>query len=147
VRDDRAFNFAALHNRVVGRLAGEIVVLLNNDVEVIGPDWLERLVAQAVRPEVGAVGAKLYYPTETVQHAGMVLGVAGAARHVLVGRRRGDPGPHGLLEVARTLQAVTGACLALRRSLYEAVGGMNGRWPSTTTTSTSACACGSTATP
>lgn len=125
VRDDAPFNFSALHNRAVRGVRGDVVVLLNNDTDVIAPEWLERLVAQAVRPDVGAVGAKLYYPDDTIQHAGVFLGPHGTAVHLHAGRGRDDPGPHGLLIAARDLSAVTAACMALRRTVYDEVGGLD----------------------
>jgi GT2 family glycosyltransferase len=118
------FNFAALNNRAAAEARGEILLLLNNDIDVIAPSWLEEMVAHAVRPEVGAVGAKLLYANDRLQHGGTVLGI-GVADHLLTGSRRADPGPHGLLAAGRGASAVTAACLALRRSVYEAVGGMD----------------------
>jgi hypothetical protein len=104
---------------------GEILVLLNNDTDVIGPDWLRELVSHAVRPHVGAVGAKLLYPDGRVQHGGMVLGPGVWPQHQLRFADRLDRGPSGELALTRTVSAVTGACLALRRSVFFEVGGLN----------------------
>jgi GT2 family glycosyltransferase len=120
-----AFNFAALNNRAVREARGEIVVLLNNDVEVTSALWLEEMVSQALRPEIGAVGAKLLYPNGRVQHAGVVLGVGHGAGHAFHGAQGDSPGYCGFLALTRRVSAVTGACMALRRSTYLEVGGLD----------------------
>ena len=104
---------------------GEILLLLNNDTEVIRGDWLTELVSHAIRPDIGAVGAKLLYGDGTLQHGGVVTGVGGVAAHYLPGVARDDPGYFGTLALVREVAAVTGACLALRRSVFEAVGGLD----------------------
>ena len=125
------FNFAALMNQAVAETAGEILLLLNNDISVIEPAWLDELAAQAVRPNVGAVGAKLLYPDGTLQHAGVVLGVGAAesqeriAGHLYAGARGGHAGYQGHLSLARNVSAVTAACLAMRRPVWDQVGGMD----------------------
>ena len=119
------FNYAALNNRAVAEARGEVVVLLNNDIDVIGPGWLREMVAQALRPEIGAVGARLLYADGRVQHGGVVVGLGGVAGHYLLGAAREDPGYFGSLVLARSASAVTAACLALRREVYLAVGGMD----------------------
>ena len=122
------FNYSRLNNRAVAEARGEILLLLNNDIEVISGDWLHELVSHAVRPEIGAVGPKLLYPDGTVQHAGVLLGIgwpAGVAGHVYAGLAGTDPGPFGLLAATRSVAAVTGACLAVRRCLYDEVGGLD----------------------
>ncbi|WP_336491389.1 glycosyltransferase [Methylobacterium nigriterrae] len=119
------FNFSSMVNRGVAVSSGEIVVLLNNDVAVLNPAWLDELVRQACRPEVGAVGAKLLYGDGTLQHAGVVVGLGGRAGHILR-RRPGDTAGHlGRLRVAHEVSAVTAACLAVSRAKYEAVGGFD----------------------
>src|ERR1700730_14426841 len=119
------FNYSAINNHAVREARGHIVVLLNNDVDVISSGWLEEMVSHALRPEVGAVGAKLLYPDGRVQHAGVFLGVAGLAGHLhqLIGRA--DPGSFGRAILTATVSAVTGACLAVRKSVYEEVGGLD----------------------
>ena len=123
--DPRPFNFAAMVNDGVAAATGAVVVLLNNDVAVLEPGWLDALVRQAIRPEVGAVGAKLLYADGTLQHAGVVVGLGGRAGHILR-RRPGDtPGHLGRLRVAHEVSAVTAACLAVARDKYLAVGGFD----------------------
>ena len=119
------FNWAAMNNAGVGASSGEVVVLLNNDTEVLHADWLDELVGQAMRPDVGAVGAKLLFPrTGRLQHGGVVLGPDGAGRHVFRDAAADDPGYLDMLASVRTVSAVTGACLALRRSVFDEVGGI-----------------------
>lgn len=125
LRYDAPFNYSAINNWALGQCDGEVIGLVNNDIEVITPDWLEEMVSQAMRPEVGAVGAMLYYPDDTIQHAGVVLGVHGVAAHLYAGMPRGYPGHGGRARVAQTLSAVTGACLVVRRKTYEQVGGLD----------------------
>jgi O-antigen biosynthesis protein len=121
------FNFAALNNAAAKQARGDVLLLLNNDVHVIEPRWLREMVSHAVRPDVGAVGAKLLYIDERVQHAGVVLGPGGQLTHLLRLSRRDDPGYGNQLALARTLSAVTGACLAIRRSVFLEVGGLDER--------------------
>jgi GT2 family glycosyltransferase len=125
VRHAGRFNFAAICNAAVREARGQVVVLLNNDVDVIHPDWLRELVSHAVRPDVGAVGAKLLYADGQVQHAGVVLGPGLNATHAERLAERFDAGYGGLLAATRSCSAVTGACLAIRRSVYLEVGGMD----------------------
>ena len=117
------FNWPALNNLGVSRMHGEVAVLLNNDTDVLSPDWLLELVSHAIRPGIGAVGAKLLYPDGAVQHAGMVLGRDGNAIHMWRHSPGDAPGYLDSLAMTREVTALTGACLALRRDLYEAVGG------------------------
>lgn len=123
------FNFAALNNLAAAQARGQVLVLLNNDISMIRPDWLDEMVVQAVRPNVGAVGAKLYYPDDTLQHAGVVLGVGDAAErvagHLYAGAGANHPGYQGHLALARNVSAVTAACLAIRKAVYDQVGGMD----------------------
>ena len=115
------FNYSALNNEGVAAARGEVVVLLNNDMDVIEPGWLSELVAHAMRPDVGAVGCKLLYADGTVQHAGIVTGMTGLAGHVFRGQPADAPG----LALTRNVSAVTAACLAMRRSVYLSCGGMD----------------------
>ena len=119
------FNFAALNNAAAAEARGSVLVLLNNDTEILEPGWLRELVVHAARADVGAVGAKLLYPDGTLQHAGILLGPAGAATHVGRGARRDDPGYLGQFVCPRELSAVTAACLAMRVETWRAVGGMD----------------------
>ena len=122
VEDPRPFNWAALNNEAARRARGQVLVFLNNDIEARRPRWLEPLVAQALRPEVGAVGARLVYPDGRVQHAGVVVGLGGAAGHVLAGLPADQPGYGGLAVLTRNCSAVTGACLAVRPSVFFELG-------------------------
>ncbi len=124
-----AFNFSAMNNAAARRAKGQVLVLLNNDTELTDPGWLRAMVAHAVRPDVGAVGARLLYRDGSLQHGGMVLGPAGRATHVLRGAPRDAPGYLGQLAATRDLSAVTAACLAMRAEVWAQVGGMNERLP------------------
>jgi GT2 family glycosyltransferase len=120
-----AFNWAAINNRAVEAATGEVVVLLNNDVEIIDPDWLRELVSQALRQEVGLVGAKLLYPDRRVQHAGIAVGPDGATVHVWRYAAENDPGYMRFLGIVRNVSAVTGACIALRKAVFAEAGGLD----------------------
>jgi GT2 family glycosyltransferase len=122
---DHPFNYSAINNFAVSHARGELIALLNNDIEVIEPDWLSEMVAQALRPEVGAVGAKLYYPDGSLQHAGVIVGLGGVADHSHRYLPRGEPGYFGRAQVVHNLSAVTAACLVVRRDLYLHVGGLD----------------------
>lgn len=125
VRKDEPFNFARLINAGAGAAKGEVLALLNNDVEALTPDWLAPLVRLAIDPRVGAVGAKLLYEDRTIQHAGIMLGVRGLTSHAGVGRSSDDPGPYAMLTTTRRVSAVTGACLLTRRDVFEKLGGLD----------------------
>jgi GT2 family glycosyltransferase len=131
LRDPGSFNFSAMNNRAAREANGEILLLLNNDVEPLDPDWLHEMVAHAVRHEIGAVGPMLLYPNGRIQHAGIVLGIAGPMR---VGGVAGHPGKRmrpdmrvmgNLLRVTRDVSAVTGACLAVKKAIFREVGGLD----------------------
>lgn len=119
------FNFPRIVNKACSKAKGEIYLLLNNDTEIIEDGWLREMVSHAIRPDIGAVGAKLIYKNGKIQHGGTVVGVGGVGAHLLTGLDRSDPGPFGMLGLLRSVSAVTGACLALRRDVWEAVGGMD----------------------
>ena len=119
------FNYSAINNFGVRHAQGQYYLLLNNDIEVITPDWIERMLMFAHRPDVGAVGAMLYYPDDTVQHAGVILGIGGVAGHAHKYFKRGEPGFMYRLRVAQNLSAVTAACMLVRREVWEAVGGLD----------------------
>lgn len=130
IRDDSPFNYAALNNMAVGHAQGELVALLNNDIEVIDGRWLSEMVGHALRPQIGCVGAKLLYPDDTVQHAGVLVGSGrdapdAIAAHYLRGIPRNAPGYANRAIVTHQLTAVTAACLVIRKSSYEAVGGLD----------------------
>ncbi|WP_299564157.1 glycosyltransferase family 2 protein [Enterovirga sp.] len=119
------FNFSDLSNQGAAAASGSVLLFLNNDVEVIEPDWLAELVRQALEPETGAVGAKLLYPDGTIQHAGIVLGIGGVAGHADLGLPESDGGYFARLLLAQEVSAVTGACLAMRREVFAEVGGFD----------------------
>jgi glycosyltransferase involved in cell wall biosynthesis len=127
LRDDRPFNFSALCNAGVEVAGGEIVGLINNDIEVISPEWLSEMVSIALQPGVGAVGAKLLYPNDTIQHAGVVLGLLGVAGHVHKHIPRGSFGYFGRASLISSFSAVTAACMVMRKSIYREVSGLNER--------------------
>ncbi len=120
---DRPFNYAAVNNFAVRQARGEVLAFLNDDTEVITPDWLERMLEHALQPNVGAVGAKLLYSNGTLQHAGIVLGLKDKiCGHLL--QHAPDSAEHAKhLAVARNVSAVTGACLVMRRSVFDEAGG------------------------
>ena len=127
----RPFNYSAINNFAVRHAKGRILGFLNNDTEVISPDWLDEMVSHAVRPEVGCVGAMLYYPNDTIQHAGVVIGLGGVAGHSHKYFDRSAPGYFGRLRLTQQLSAVTAACLLVRKKVFEEVGGSTRRtWPS-----------------
>jgi GT2 family glycosyltransferase len=119
------FNYSALNNAAAREANGEILLLLNNDIDVIDSDWMREMVSHALRPEVGIVGAKLLYANEQVQHAGVVMGPEGHVAHLYRLAPKNDPGYFGQLALARTLSAVTGACAAIRRAVFFEVGGFD----------------------
>ncbi len=121
----KPFNYAAVNNYGAAQARGDVLLFLNNDVEAINPDWLEWMVKHALRPEVGAVGAKLLYADDTIQHAGIVVGMGGVAGHVHLRFPRDAEGYMQRLRVTHNCAAVTGACLMTRRAVFEQVGGFD----------------------
>jgi len=119
------FNYSAINNYAVSQVNGEIILLLNNDVEVISPNWLDEMVSQASRSDIGCVGTMLYYPDDTIQHAGVILGLGDVAGHTHKYMKRGSSGYFNRACVVQDYSAVTAACLAIRKSVYEEVGGLN----------------------
>lgn len=122
---DEPFNYARINNAAVEVANGEVLCFLNNDVTVISPGWLDEMVGHACRPDVGAVGAMLYYPNDTIQHAGVAVGVHGVAAHVYAGHGRGSPGHMSRARLPQTLSAVTAACLVVQKARFEAIGGFD----------------------
>lgn len=119
------FNYSRLNNFGVRYAKGEILLLLNNDVEVLSRHWLEEMLMYAQQPEIGAVGAMLYYPDDTVQHAGVGIGIGGIAGHLHKYFARNSHGYMGRMHYAQNVGAVTGACLMLRREVYDQTHGLN----------------------
>ena len=125
LRDDRPFNYSALNNGAVLHARGELLGLLNNDLEVITPDWLDEMVSHALQAGTGAVGARLWYPDDTLQHAGVIVGLGGVAGHAHSRMLRHHSGYFGRASLLSAFSAVTAACLVIRKSIYEEVGGLN----------------------
>lgn len=119
------FNYSQINNVAVREARGEYLVLLNNDTAVLHAEWLDNLLNHALRPEVGIVGAKLYFPDSAIQHAGVVLGLDPPAAHVFIGEHPDSPGYMDRLLVDQNYSAVTAACLMISKPLYEAVGGLD----------------------
>lgn len=121
------FNYSAINNYAAAKAKGDYLVLLNNDTEVILPDWIESMLEHAQRKEVGAVGAKLLFPNGTVQHAGVVMGLGGLAGHAFSRQTDIDHGYSGLIDVVRNYSAVTAACLMVRKEVFFEVGGFDAK--------------------
>ena len=125
IRDERPFNFSALNNAAAHQAQGDVLCLLNNDTEIITPDWLEIMVGHLIQPGVGVVGAKLYYSDGRIQHAGDTVGPGGCAHHLHAFLDRADPGYCDRAILAQDLSAVTAACLLTWRHLYLQLGGFD----------------------
>lgn len=124
-RDESEFNFSALNNRAVDCVSSEFVCLMNNDIEIVTPDWLEEMVGMAARPGVGAVGARLWYPDGRLQHGGAIVGIGGVAGHSHKYLPRGKGGYFNRAVLHQAMTAVTAACLVVRRRAYQQVGGLD----------------------
>jgi GT2 family glycosyltransferase len=122
---DAPFNYSAINNAAVRAADGTLVGLLNNDVEVIGAGWLSEMVGLAMHPDVGAVGAKLLYPDNRIQHGGVATGILGVAGHLHRFLPRDAPGYAAQAQIVTNVSVVTAACLVVRRALYEEVGGLD----------------------
>jgi O-antigen biosynthesis protein len=123
--NNNSFNYSQLNNYGVSIAKGSHLILLNNDIEIITPDWIERLLEHSQREEVGVVGAKLYYANDTIQHAGVIMGICGLAGHSHKNSKRSDPGYFSRLFVIQNLSALTGACLMVKKSIYWEIDGLN----------------------
>lgn len=121
------FNWSAMNNLAAHRASGDVLVLLNNDVLAISEGWLDELVSQAIRPEIGAVGARLLFADGTIQHSGMVLGVSGSSTHEAIGEPVANGGYLGRTHLQRRASAVTGACLATRLNVFMRMKGFDDR--------------------
>ncbi|WP_051308926.1 glycosyltransferase family 2 protein [Desulfogranum japonicum] len=120
---DEPFNFSKINNFAVRETKEEFLVFLNNDTEILSPEWLEEMLGYAQRQDVGAVGSLLYYPNNTVQHGGIIMGIGGVAGHSHKYFHRREYGYFGRLKIVQNLSGVTAACLMMRRSVFEEVGG------------------------
>jgi len=122
---DDPFNFSAINNWAAQKAKGEYLLFLNNDTEVISPDWIESMLEMAMRPGIGAVGAKLLYPNNTIQHAGVILGINGVANHAFRHMPADWHGYFGYANVVRNYSAVTAACLMISKQHFDQVGGFD----------------------
>ncbi len=124
VRYPGSFNYSAIHNFALPYTKGEYLLLLNNDTEVRSGGWIEELLGLCQQKDIGVVGAKLYYPDGTIQHAGVVIGLCGVASHLFIGASGDADGYAGRLKSVQDVSAVTAACMMTKRTVYEAVGGL-----------------------
>jgi len=122
---EKGFNYSAINNFAESEAKGEYILLLNNDIEIITPDWIEQMLMFAQRKDVGAVGAKLYYDDDTIQHAGVIVGLGGVAGHSHKDFARDNPGYMARASIAQNLSACTAACLMIRKDVYDEVGGLD----------------------
>lgn len=129
LEDPRRFNWSALNNHAESGSDADLLLFLNNDIEALQPGWLEAMAAQALRPAVGCVGAVLLYPNHKIQHAGVVLGMHGGADHAYAGLAHPTPVHRGRSQLLTNWGAVTGACLMVRRQLFEVAGGFDEAFP------------------
>lgn len=125
LRYDHPFNYSAINNFGARNARGSILGLVNNDVEIISPEWLSEMVGHASRKEIGCVGAKLYYENDTLQHGGVILGIGGVAGHSHKYAKRHAPGYFSRLLLTQSLSAVTAACLIVRKDVYHEVNGLD----------------------
>lgn len=121
------FNYSAINNFGEKSAAGDYLLFLNNDVEVINPGWIEELLGNCQRKEVGIVGAKLYYPDDTIQHAGTVIGIGGIAGHAFLNMPRSRTGYLHKASLQMDLSAVTAACMMMKRQVFKQLGGFEER--------------------
>ena len=119
------FNYASINNYGASFAKGEYLLLLNNDIEVINPSWMEEMLGYCQRSDVGIVGAKLYYPDNSIQHAGVVIGMGGIAGHVLCKADGKEYGYNARLVTTQDISAVTAACLMISRSDFDAIDGFD----------------------
>lgn len=127
LRDDSPFNYSALNNKAARVAKGELLCLMNNDIEVISPDWLDEMASHALRKDIGIVGCRLWYPDDTLQHAGVILGMGGVAGHAHHRMTRAQGGYFSRAQLIQNYSAVTAACFVLRKEVYWEVGGLNER--------------------
>lgn len=122
---ENKFNYSAIINYGVKNSSGDFIMQLNSDTEVITPDWMEKMIGFAQREDVGAVGAKLYYPDNTIQHAGIIIGIEGVAGHLFRGLPRNAHGYFARESTIQNFNAVTAACMMARKEIYDEVGFMD----------------------
>jgi len=119
------FNYSAINNFAAKEAAGEYLIFLNNDTEVIEPRWIEEMLGYCQRPDVGICGARLYYPDDRLQHCGIVVGIGGIAGHICHLEKRDSGGYFGRVYKTQDVSAVTAACLMISRRVFEEVGGFD----------------------
>src|SRR5690606_17517973 len=119
------FNFSKINNFAARQARGNVLLFLNNDIEVVEPDWLSAMLSHALRPEVGIVGARMNYPDGRVQHAGLVLGMDNSAGFAFQGKPGDWQGYMSRLQVTQNVSAVTGACMMMRRDVFDEIGGFD----------------------
>ena len=122
---EKEFNYSAINNFAAEEAQGEYLLFLNNDVEILTPDWIEEMLQNCQQENVAAVGAKLYYPDDTIQHAGVVLGLGGIAGHIMCRASREDPGYFGRMISVQEISAVTAACMMVKKSEFDSVKGFD----------------------
>lgn len=120
---DEEFNFSAINNFAVEQSNGQLVCLMNNDIQLIDKNWLQEMASQAMQKNIGAVGAKLYYPDNTIQHCGVVTGIGGVAAHLYTKFPRDFAGQRDRNFLVQNVSAVTAACLVIKKAIYQEVGG------------------------
>lgn len=125
--NNQGFNYSAINNFGVKEAKGEYLLFLNNDVEIIQKNWIEEMLGNCQRKEVGIVGAKLYYPDDTIQHAGIIIGIGGVAGNIFLNQSRQRTGYLHKASIQMNLSAVTAACMMVKRSTFERVGGFEER--------------------
>lgn len=125
MRDDGPFNYSALNNGAARQARGELIGLINNDIEVITPEWLDEMVSIALQPNVGAVGARLWYPDDRLQHGGVIVGIGGVAGHSHKYLPKGDYGYFCRATLIQEFSAVTAACLIIKKSIFDEVKGLD----------------------
>ena len=126
---EKPFNYSRVNNWAARQANGEVILFLNNDTQVINGDWLEQMLQFALRSDVGAVGAKLYYPDGTIQHGGVIIGIGGVAGHSHKYFPKDHPGYFGQLVFPRNVSAVTAACLMIRKHVFQEIDGFDEDYP------------------
>lgn len=121
---EKGFNYSAINNFGAGYANGEYLLLLNNDVEVISSDWLEEMIGHCQRPDTAVVGAKLYYPDKTIQHAGTIIGIGGIAGHMFVNMPGSRTGYMHKASLQQDLSAVTAACMLVKKTVFDEIKGL-----------------------